>query len=158
MGPVAGVESAMKLTQSIEIACPPERVFAFLSDPGNLPRWQSSVEQVRRESPSPGVGARHVEVRSLLGRAVEQTLEMTAYEPPTRLDLAVIDGPLKLRVSHTLAPTPGGTLLEVVGEGQIGGPLRLLEPVLVAAVKAQGEQDLARLREVLEEGSLSPRA
>src|SRR5262245_25297480 len=33
--------------QAIEIVAPRDRVFAFLSEPGNLPRWARAFESVR---------------------------------------------------------------------------------------------------------------
>jgi uncharacterized protein YndB with AHSA1/START domain len=140
----------VRLEHSIEIRCAPEKVFAFLANPENLPQWQSGLVEVRRLSVRPGVGARHVEIRRLLGRSIEQTLEMTMYEPPRRLDLVVVDGPLRLAVSHTLAATSRGTRLNLVGEGQLSGPFRLMKSLVVALVKARGAQDLARLKELLE--------
>ena len=141
----------MRLEHSIEIRCPPEKVFAFLANPENLPQWQSGLIEVRRLSARPGVGARHVEVRSLLGRSIEQTMEMTAHEPPRRLDLVVVDGPMRLAVSHTLEATSQGTRLDLVGEGRLSGPFRLMERLIVPLVKAQGAHDLARLKELLEQ-------
>lgn len=140
----------MRAAHSIVVARPPEEVFAFLADVRNLPRWQTGIVDLRAEG-EPALGARHVEVRSLLGKHVEATLEVTAYEPPRRLDLTVVEGPLKLRVAHTLEPADGGTLLRVEGEGEPGKLFRFAGPLLAKAVEKQTRDDLARLKQVLEE-------
>lgn len=140
----------MRLEHSLTVARPVEEVFAFIADPANLPSWQSGLVEVRPESTGPGLGARHGEVRSFMGKHIEQTLEVTAYEPPTRLDFAVVQGPLPLRVEHTFAPTDAGTEIHVVGEGDVGALFRLAEPLVVRAVKRQSQADFARLKELLE--------
>lgn len=141
----------MRLEHSLRVERPVDEVFAFVAEPSNLPRWQSGLVEVRPEAAERGVGARHVEVRSFLGRRFEQTLEVTAYEPGRRLDLSVVDGPLPLRVSHVFAEEGAGTRLDVVGEGEIGTLFRLAEPLVVRAVKRQSRTDFERLKRLLEE-------
>jgi uncharacterized protein YndB with AHSA1/START domain len=140
----------MRLEHSVVVARPVEDVFAFLAEPDNLPRWQSGLVEVRKAGTETGVGARHVEVRSFMGKQIEQTLEVTAYEPPRVLDFSVVEGPLSLRVGHTLRAEDGGTRIDVVGEGEIGPLFRLAEPFVVRAVKKQSEGDFRRLKKVLE--------
>jgi uncharacterized protein YndB with AHSA1/START domain len=141
----------MRLEHSLVVERPVDEVFAFLADPQNLPRWQSDVLAVRAEAGARGVGARHIEVRRFMGRKIEQTLEVTAYEPGRRLDLAVVQGPLSLRVGHTLAPDGEGTRIEVVGEGELGPLFWLAEPLVLGALRQQSRTDFARLKRVLEE-------
>jgi uncharacterized protein YndB with AHSA1/START domain len=137
----------VRLEHTLVVARPPEEVFAFLADPDNLPRWQTGVVEVRREG-----DRRHVEVRSFLGRRLEQTLVVTEYDPPRRLDLAVVEGPLPLRISHTLEAEDGGTRILFVGEGEPRGLPRLLAGVAAKAVELQSQHDFAKLKRILEGG------
>jgi uncharacterized protein YndB with AHSA1/START domain len=141
----------VRLEHSLVVRRPPEQVFAFVADPANLPAWQLGIAEVRPLSPEPSLGSQHVEVRIFLGKRIEQTLEVTAFEPPSRLDLAVVDGPLALRVSHMFSEDVAGTLLDVVGEGDVGTLFRLAEPLVVRAVKRQSRIDFERLKQVLEQ-------
>jgi uncharacterized protein YndB with AHSA1/START domain len=138
----------MRFEHELVVARPPAEVFAFLADPANLPAWQSNLVEVRKGA-GEGLGARHTEVRSLLGKHLEQTLEVTAYEPASRLDLRVVDGPVPLSVSHRLEAVDGGTRIVFVGEGEPAGPFKLAGPLLARAVKKQSEQDFARLQTLL---------
>jgi uncharacterized protein YndB with AHSA1/START domain len=140
----------VRLQHSVVVARPVDDVFAFLADPDNLPRWQSGLVEVRKAGTEAGIGARHVEVRSFMGKQIEQTLEVTAYEPPRVLDFTVVEGPLSLCVGHTLSAEDGGTRIDVVGEGEIGPLFRLAEPLVVRAVKKQSQADFKRLKQVLE--------
>jgi uncharacterized protein YndB with AHSA1/START domain len=140
----------MRLEHSVVVERPVDDVFAFLADPDNLPRWQSGLVEVHKVGTNTGVGARHHEVRSFMGKQIDQTLEVTAYEPPQRLDFTVVEGPLSLCVGHTLTDEGGGTRIDVVGEGEIGPLFRLAEPFVVRAVRKQSESDFRRLKKVLE--------
>lgn len=142
----------MKIEYAVEIGRPVDEVFGFVSDPANLPQWQSGLLEVRKESDASGVGARHLEVRSMLGKRVEQTLEVTVFEPGSRLDLEVVEGPVQLAVRHTFASVDGGTRITVVGEGDPGPLFTLAGPLIGRAVKKQGQADFARLKSLLEGG------
>jgi carbon monoxide dehydrogenase subunit G len=112
----------VRLEHTLVVARPPEEVFAFLADPDNLPRWQTGVVEVRREG-----DRRHV-------------------------DLAVVEGPLPLRISHTLEAEDGGTRILFVGEGEPRGLPRLLAGVAAKAVELQSQHDFAKLKRILEGG------
>lgn len=140
----------MRLKHSLVIARPAHEVFAFLSDADNLRRWQSGVVEVTKESDAPGLGARHVETRSVLGHRIVQTLEVTAFEPGERLDLRVVDGPLALTVSHRFTTEGDGTRIDIVGEGDPGPLFRLAGPFLQRGIERQSKSDFARLKQILE--------
>jgi uncharacterized membrane protein len=60
---------------------PLPEVFAFLSDPLNLPRWQSSVRQVKALSEGDvGPGSSFALTSEMLGRKIDGTMEITALE------------------------------------------------------------------------------
>ena len=142
----------MRLEHSLVIDRPVAEVFAFVADPDNLPRWQSGLLEVEKLSGDGGVGSRHREVRSMLGRRIEQVLEVTALSPDQRLDLEVVEGPMHLTVEHTFEQAGAGTRITVVGQGDAGTLFRFAGPVIARAVKKQSQSDFARLRTVLEPG------
>src|SRR5581483_4869825 len=107
-----------KIEFSIDVQRPVEEVFAYLTDPANLPEWQSGAVEGRPEgSGPPAVGSRFVEVRKFLGRKIESTLEVTEYEPNRRFAFRVVSGPVPFRVDHVLEPADGGTTIRVSGDG-----------------------------------------
>ena len=142
----------MRIEHTVEIERPVAEVFAFMADPDNLPQWQSGLLEVRRESGASGVGARHLEVRTMLGKRIEQTLEVTALEPNSQLDLAVVEGPVQQTVRHTFEGTDRGARVTVVGEGDPGALFALAGPLIARAVKKQSQADFKRLKALLESG------
>lgn len=68
---------------SIEIDAPAERVWAVLADIERQPEWMHDLREVRLLTPPPvGVGTRAVGRVQALGIAVEDPIEITAFEPP----------------------------------------------------------------------------
>ena len=137
----------MKYEHELEIARPPEDVYAFLADPENLPKWQHEVLEVRRES-----DMRFTEIRTFVGRRIESTLEVTAAEPGREFGLRSSAGPVHFAVRHLLEPAgEGGTRLRVMGESEgAGGLFKLGGRLLRRAVERRAREDFQQLKELLE--------
>jgi uncharacterized protein YndB with AHSA1/START domain len=141
----------IRIELTVEIARTPEEVFELLSDIERLPEWQASAIEAHAEAPL-GEGSRVTEKRRFLGRELDTELEVVAYEPPKRLTLRSLGGPVEFTVDHELAAQAGGTQLRLVAEAQPGGLLRLTEPMLTRTAEQEFRRDLDRLKELLESG------
>ena len=141
----------IRIELTVEIARPPEDVFELLSDIERLSEWQASAVEAHTDGPL-AEGSRVREKRLLLGRELDTELEVVAYEPPKRLTLRSLSGPVKFTVDHDLAAHGGGTQLRVVAEAQPGGLLRLTEPVLARTAEQEFRRDFDQLKELLESG------
>ena len=139
----------MEAELTIEIARAPEDVFAYLTDPANLPAWQSGVHSAELEGEA-AAGARIRESRHLLGRELETTLEIAEYEPPRLFVLRALDGPVSLTVRHELEPSGGGTRLRVAGEVGTGLLPGFAAGMVARRAEKQFRQDFERLKRILE--------
>jgi uncharacterized protein YndB with AHSA1/START domain len=102
----------MSVELSIEIARPPEEVFAFLADARNDPRWCASVlacEQQAGEGPGPQARylARHKPTP--FHRVMPRSLEVVEYDPPRLLRWRQEDGNGVFHIAYELAATGSGT-------------------------------------------------
>jgi uncharacterized protein YndB with AHSA1/START domain len=141
----------MRIAASLTIGRPAAIVFDFLTAWENIPRWEAGVQEAAQTTPGPpGVGARGRDRRRFLGRTTETAYEVTAYEPPRVFGVRSLSGPVPVRASYTLAPVPGGTRLDSVADFGVGGPMRLLAPLLGRVIQRQHERDLRRLKALLE--------
>jgi carbon monoxide dehydrogenase subunit G len=140
----------VKYEHELEIARPPDVVYAFLADPENLPKWQHEVLEVRRESDT-----RFTEVRTFVGRRLESTLEVSAAEPGREFALRSSAGPVRFAVRHLLEPAgEGRTRLRVLAESEgAGGLFKLGGRLLRRAVERRAREDFQRLKELLESES-----
>jgi uncharacterized protein YndB with AHSA1/START domain len=122
------------LVERIEIARPPDEVFAYMTDPAHLTEWQESLVSARMEGgAAPAVGARMTAVRKVGGRERTMTSELTEYDPPRRFRFRGIDGPVRAFGSGSVEPLEGGTssrvTIELDFEGH--GIGKLLVPLVV---------------------------
>jgi uncharacterized protein YndB with AHSA1/START domain len=145
------------IVSSIEIARPPEEVFAYVSDPSRLAEWQESVVSARAEvGGPPAVGSKAVTTRRIGRLERVMTMEMTNISPPRDWAVRGIDGPVRGVVNGTVEPLDDGArsrvTIELDFEGH--GLGKLLVPLVVRR-QAQKEmpRNLQNLRERLESGA-----
>jgi uncharacterized protein YndB with AHSA1/START domain len=140
-----------KIAFTTDVNRPVEEVFAYVTNPANLPEWQSGATEGRLEGAGPvGVGSRMVEVRKFLGKRIESTLEVTQYEPNRRFAFKAVSGPIPFGVDHTFEPLDGGTRIHVAGEGEPGGFFKLAEGLVMKAVERESKKDFETLKDLLE--------
>jgi carbon monoxide dehydrogenase subunit G len=139
----------IRVEHSVEISRPPEEVFARLTDVERIPEWQSSALSAHADGPL-AQGSRLVEKRRLMGRELEHELEVVAFDPPSRLTLCSLGGPVKLTIDHELAAVGDGTRVTVSLTGEAGTLMKLAEPMLARTAEAELRRDFQQLKELLE--------
>ena len=142
------------ITASIEIARPPEAVFAYIDDLSRHGEWQSSLQEVKVETEgSTRVGSRARDRRKVPGGVQEMTYEITEHDPPRRASFRGIDGPVRAFGTVTVAPADGGSrvTLELDFEGH--GLGKLLLPLVRRQARKEVPQDQKLLKERLESQS-----
>ena len=136
---------------TVTIRNPIEQVFGFLSDFENIPRWNYAIVETHKISEGPvGVGTIYQQVRSVPSRS-EERFEVTAYNPPHRLEIRGQLGPFPSRLSYALVTVPEGTRVTNSAELELRGPGRLLGRVAVPRVRDAVAANLRKLKELLEQ-------
>lgn len=111
------------VVQTIEIAAPPERVFALFTDPAELVRWWPDAARLE-----PRLGGR-IELE-FEGRG-DVSGEITRYEPPYGLGFTWVRGIAPDVVTHVdvslSAAGDGGCRVELVHSGWENVPDELVE-------------------------------
>ena len=126
-------------------------VSAFLSNPLNLPQWQSMVAKIEPVTPgAPGVGSKFKVAAEVMGRQIDGNMEITTFEPPNKFGFTNQAGPMLVTVTVTLKPAGSGAKISLHAEGNPAGFFKVAEGLLAGQVKSQKEANLARLKSVLE--------
>jgi uncharacterized protein YndB with AHSA1/START domain len=135
------------LVHMIEIARPPQEVYAVATDPLRFAEWQPDV--VRVEVPGP---ARFATTRRMTGGARTIVQEITRDDPPHSWAARAVDGPIRPHATITVEPINGGAgsrvtfTLDFEGHG--------LGVALLPVVRRQAEKaapiSYANLRHLLE--------
>lgn len=139
---------------TIEIARPPDEVFAYVTDPSRFAEWQEGVVSGRIEGGGPpATGSRYTTTRRIGGAERTTTSEITEISPPRSWAVHGLDGPIRAIVNVTVEPlnenSRSRVRLELDFEGH--GIGKLLVP-LVARRQARKQSPANRqnLKEQLE--------
>jgi uncharacterized protein YndB with AHSA1/START domain len=141
----------MQFANTITIARPPAEVFAYLAELENIPQWNYAIGETRRTSEGPvGVGSQYTQVRTIPDQA-EESLEITAFEPDSRLEIRGDLGPFHGEIAYLLvSAVDGATALTNTMDLQASGPTRLIAPLAATRVKNAVAANLEALKQLLE--------
>jgi uncharacterized protein YndB with AHSA1/START domain len=142
------------IVSNIEIARPPEEVFAYVTDPSRMAEWQESLVSARAEGGGPpAVGSKAITIRRVGRSERTMTMELTDLSPPRSWAGRGIDGPIRAIVNGTVEPLDDGArsrvTIDLDFEGH--GLGKLLVPLVVRR-QAQREmpRNMRNLKERLE--------
>lgn len=119
----------------VEIARPPAEVFAFVTDPRNIPKWRPIALEVLNVPDTIGVGSTYELIEQMMGR--HRFGQRVLEHQPDRLHvLETLDGPVRPIQRYTLEPAAGGgTRLRARLEVRTYGFMRLFEPFMRGQVR-----------------------
>jgi Polyketide cyclase / dehydrase and lipid transport len=119
-----------------------------------MTQWYEAVDHVTLTPGQPiGLGLTFEIIRSLPGGPVTNRVEITDYEPPSRITVESTHGPTPFRYGYTLEPIASGTLLRLDGRittAGLPGPAAHLGPIATLAFKRGMKHNLAVLKAVIE--------
>jgi uncharacterized protein YndB with AHSA1/START domain len=142
------------LSTSIEVARPPEEVFAYVTDPSRFAEWQANVVDGHMEGETPHVVGQRCRTTRRTGFAERPvTSEITHLDAPRTWGVRAIDGPVRATVDVAVEPLDERRTarvrieLDFTGHG-IG---KLLVPLIVRRqAKNEMPANLQRMKERLE--------
>jgi carbon monoxide dehydrogenase subunit G len=138
---------------SIFINCPSQEVWDFISNPANNSQWSSSNESAEWTSEGPpGVGSTQRDVSKVLGRRIESTSEITAWNPPKEFCQKSTSGPFPWESTWKLEPKEDGTQITVHTRAEVGGFFKIAEGLVVKQLVKLVETNIQALKPLLEEG------
>lgn len=122
----------MRVVETFYVDRSPNVVFEYVTNPANLGDWQTANRSVEQLSDgAPGLGSRFRERTKPPGmREFEQITEFVEFDRPTRLHVHVVEGPHLIDGTWSFEPSANGTRVSFVAEGDLRGPMRLLEPLV----------------------------
>jgi uncharacterized membrane protein len=139
------------IDDTFTVDAPPAVVFAYLTDREKATIWQASLLEARFSPDAPvHKGTEIHEVRKLLGRKIESTVEVTECEPDQLFEGRVRSGPVPWQFRYTFEGADGSTRVHFHMEGEPGGFFRLAEPLVVRTVEKQLQNDFSTLKELIE--------
>jgi len=142
---------AISVNDSVVIARPVQEVFAFVADHENLPSWTVGVKTSRRlTGDPPASGARYRIVGKLLGKSVESSYEITAFERNRGFEGTMTSPMFGFCEQYRFESDQDATRVSMNAVVEPRGVFRLLTPIMTAGVRHQVKADHRRLKTVLE--------
>jgi uncharacterized membrane protein len=150
-----GENKMITVEQSVMIDLPVEKVFEIYADARNHIQWDSTIIECTHTPEGPvGVGITVIEKRKLLGRIIENSREMVAYEPNAKIWY-------KAEVPF---PGDGGIIFEGDGDGtkltqrmnwDVGGFFSLAEPLVAVGMRRALKNTLKDFKVLIESGNVT---
>jgi len=132
---------------------PIKDVFAFVANPNNMSKWNSAIVSLQQITPGEvGVGTKFKSVGEMMGRRIEGEMQIIAYEPDTKCSFQVNAGPMQVNMNLTFKTVGTGTKISLNAQGNPAGIFKIAEGMMAGRVKAMMEENLERLKSVLEKG------
>jgi hypothetical protein len=137
---------------SILIQRPVDVVFAMVANYQNSSRWVSGALEHQQVTPGPiGVGTIIRTRGHFMGRQIETTRTVIAFEPPVRYAFRSAYQQVPFTNTLVLDPVSTGTRLTATVEGEPTGLYQAAMPLILSLIRQQLEGDLRRLKKLLEE-------
>ena len=143
-------ENMTTITKSIDISAPVENVFAYLSDPRNLPEWFVGVSEVTDVRGS-GVGQHNRWTYTMIGIPFHGESKLTEHVPNQRLIFEQTGGMTSI-ITFTFAPLESGTKLGFDVDYTIPVPVlgKLAEKVVFQRNQREAQMSMENIKERLE--------
>jgi hypothetical protein len=142
----------INLNISTLIYRPIRQVFDFVSTPENDFQWQYGTLATARLPKGSGVMQTFFRsIGHLMGRRNLSTFEIIEFEPNKKYEFKSLSGPVHSRTSYSLENVNGGTRINISIQASAPDFFHITEKLLSNTMKRQLEEDVARLKSILEQ-------
>lgn len=136
---------------SVEIAASAAKVFNFLADGTNNPKWRDGVIKVQPPAGPPALGSLYKQtLKGPNGRLIAGDYKITDFDPNTTLAFEVIAGPARPTGRFMIMPQTNSTRVTFFLDYPLTGVKKLLMEKAVTATMQAEVASLTRLKQILE--------
>ena len=140
-----------KISAEFVVNRPVADVFAFIASFENRMQYEEGLIEAEQTSEGPfGLGSTGRDAMEAMGRRMESTAEISAFEPDKAFTFRSTSGGMEFEGSWAFEPVDGGTKVALMFEGRMKGLMRLFEPLIARKFRGQMDRSIARLKELLE--------
>lgn len=141
------------IDESIVIDRGRSEVFAFATDPENVPLFNSNMISFEQMTEGPvGQGTRNHGMVRVAGRTIEWTTEVTEFEQDRRLMSRSVESPVDFELDINYEDADGGTKVTWHQESETYGGFfgKLADPLVTRMYAKDVRSNLAKLKELVE--------
>lgn len=116
-----------------------------------MSKWNSAVVSIQQVTPGAvGEGTKFKTVGEAMGRRLEGEMQVQSFEPDNKCGFQLQAGPMQMNLTMSFKTVGTGTKLNLHVQGNPAGVFKLAEGLMTGRVKALMEENLVRLKSVLE--------
>ena len=141
-----------RVSASIVVYRPVQDVFSYVASFENRMNYEAGLIESEQTSDGPfGLGTTGRDVHSAMGRRMESTAEIVAFEADKAFTFKSTSGAMEFEGTWTFGfSEESGTTLTLEFEGRMKGLMRLLEPLMAMQFKGNASRTTAKLKGILE--------
>ena len=140
----------MHLEETVRIHQPVATVFKYVTNLTHWPQYRGAIQATSVPATPLDTGVTFQTKTKFLGRAYDQTHEVTIYEPNRRFTHHSTAGGFPISYDYTFEPMGTETQLTLRLDAEEGGFFKLAAPLVTASARRQVQNDLATLKDILE--------
>ena len=142
----------MRFENSVLIKQPVGRVFDFVTDIKNNPKWQTGILELAMTSEGPfELGSTYRCVNRFMGKRIETEGIITEYVPDRTCSFRITSGSVAGESSFYFIQMNGSTKFTTTAELDLGF-LRLGKIIVKHRIHTQLKNDMLKLKDLLENG------
>jgi uncharacterized protein YndB with AHSA1/START domain len=133
-----------KFEANMEIKCPIEKVFAYLSDFKTWSKWELAMSEIELTSGEwLAVGAKLRGINQVMNQRIPWTADVTEYKPNEIIVALIAE-------RFSAEPVEGGTRVNMAYTVELRGMAKLASSMVMGILEKQVNENLACLKGILE--------
>jgi uncharacterized membrane protein len=137
----------MESNGTVFIARPASEVYGYVMDVANDKHWRQGVDESGFRS---GDSFRVGSVGYTRAGKAEVAWKIVSFKPGESVDWELMSGPIQGTGGYRFQPIGNGTQFTLVADVRPRGMLRLLGPIFGMMGRRRNQEDVERLRDILE--------
>lgn len=141
----------LHMEDSVVVSVRIEQAFDFVADFRNTAQWHRNMKQVGYKTDEPPrLGSEYDWIETFMGKTMDLSGVITAWDPPNGFTWQPIDGPYTMSGGWTFESDGSQTKVTRFSDTELFGVMRIAATLMTSIAKRQVRADLEKLKGLME--------